>query len=336
MISKKKLAALLLGKSGLRALLAHFDPWTGVLCLNYHRIGDCAQSLFDRQVWSATAADFDVQMRFLKDNFEIIEPEDLELLRPQQRGRHVVVTFDDGYRDNYEIAFPILKAHGIRATFFLSTGFLDAPRLAAWDEIAWMVRRSPERGLPACNWFAHPVVFEDPHRERAVRTLVACYKQLPEEQVGDYLDFLAEATRSGRFPQTQAGDSWMTWDMVRTLRAAGMRIGGHTVNHPNLAQLPQACQRQEIFACAERLKTELDVPMTLFSYPFGDQHTFNEETRACLRDQGVQFAFSFYGGFRDFRRPTPWDPYDIPRLSVEKSAGLDVFRAKTTLPHLFA
>lgn len=336
MISKKKIAAIILCKSGLRPLLARLDRWNGILCLNYHRIGDTLHSTFDRQLWSATTADFDRQMLFLKRHFDIAHPEDLEMLQAQRRGRHVVVTFDDGYRDNYDHAFPVLKAHGIPATFFVSTGFLDAPRLAAWDEIAWMVRSSPERGLPPGKWFGEDIRFDEPHRERAVRRLVARYKQLSEDEVAGFLDHLAERTRSGRFPAAQAGDCWMTWDMVRTMHAAGMRIGGHTVNHPVLAHLPHARQQQEIHGCAERLKDELGMPMTIFSYPFGYVGTFNEETRACLREQGVQVAFSFYGGFRDFRRPGPWDPYDIPRQSVERSAGLDMFRAKITFPHLFA
>ena len=53
-----------------------------------------------------------------------------------------MITFDDGYVDNYELAFPVLKANDAKGVFFVATGFIDEPRLAWWDEIAWMIRSS--------------------------------------------------------------------------------------------------------------------------------------------------------------------------------------------------
>ncbi len=64
-----------------------------------------------------------------------------------KRGRYGMITFDDGYRDNHATALPILKREGVTATFFVATGFIDAPRLPWWDEIAWMVRTSRQDGL---------------------------------------------------------------------------------------------------------------------------------------------------------------------------------------------
>ncbi len=335
MWSKKTLVAAALGKSGLRALLARLSRWSGLLCLNYHRIGDSRRSLFDRELWSATAADFEAQVRFLKQHFDVVGPDDLAHVLGKRCGRHALLTFDDGYRDNYALAFPILETHGIRAAFFVTSSFLDRSRPACWDEIAWMVRTSPRRRIPGATWLAHDLVFDEPEREQAVRTLVARYKELPLHEVEPYLDFLAEATGSGRCPPTETRETWMTWDMVRELREAGMSIGGHTVNHLVLAQLSPEQQWEEIHGCAKRLEVELGEPMTLFSYPFGSAQEFDEATRTCLRRQGVRLAFSFYGRYWNFDRPREWDCYNVPRLALDQAAGLDVFRARTTLPDLF-
>ena len=133
--------------TGLTALAARAYRWSGVVAFNYHRIGTAKGSLFDHGLWSANEDAFRDQLRFLKTNFDIVSPPDLPDIVAGRRGRYVMVTFDDGYIDNYTTAFPILGEAGVRATFFVTTGFIDTPRPAWWDEIAWMVRSSPNSPL---------------------------------------------------------------------------------------------------------------------------------------------------------------------------------------------
>jgi peptidoglycan/xylan/chitin deacetylase (PgdA/CDA1 family) len=125
---------------------------------------------------------------------------------------------------------------------------------------------------------------------------------------------------------------WMTWDMVREMRAAGMVIGGHTVHHPVLAQLSPERQWQAISGCARRFGEELGEPMSYFSYPVGQRDSFNDDTRACLRKAGIRYAFSYYGGFRTFGS---WDDLDVRRIAVESYMGPDWVRAIVTLPGAF-
>ncbi|MBV8610095.1 MAG: polysaccharide deacetylase family protein [Singulisphaera sp.] len=122
--------------------------------------------------------------------------------------------------------------------------------------------------------------------------------------------------------------------MLREMKRAGMWIGGHTASHPILARLSRPLQDAEIAECRRRIAAELREPMTrFFSYPNGGPGDFNDDTRSCLADHGVEFAFSYYGGFRRF---DDWDPYDIRRVGVEKEMTLDQFRAVTTLPQVFS
>ncbi len=153
--------------------------WRGILGLNYHRIGDGRRTIFDRGLFSATAEDFDAHVRWLKSNFDIIAPRDVDTALRDERGRHVIVTFDDGYADNHEHAFPILKSHGVSATFFIATGYIDEPRLAWWDEIAWMVRTSTQSSMEMPGFLDARVTFDEPEREQAVRALLQAYKKLP-------------------------------------------------------------------------------------------------------------------------------------------------------------
>jgi peptidoglycan/xylan/chitin deacetylase (PgdA/CDA1 family) len=312
-------------------LLGHVHRWTGCVGLIYHRIGDANGTPFDDGLWSATAEDFDRQVRWLRSNFDVIVPGDIPDAMRCPKGRHVLITFDDGYRDNFTVAYPILRTHGVRATFYVVTGFIDSPRLPWWDEIAWMVRTSKGSEISVPTFLPSSVSYDEPHREHAVRELLHAFYRLPDERTGVYLDAIAEATGTGRYTGEVGRDMWMTWDMVREMAASGMSIGGHTVTHRVLSRMTADEQWREIAGCARRLEEELRMPMATFSYPVGLKDCFDVRTRDCLRRAQVQTAFSYYGGIRSFSH---WDDFDIRRIGIERDTTFDEFRAMVLAPAL--
>jgi peptidoglycan/xylan/chitin deacetylase (PgdA/CDA1 family) len=330
---KKSLSARFLTLSGLRQFLGRVLPYKGVLVLNYHRVTDGIEPGFDAGLWSADPDSFRNQIRFCKSHLEMITPDDLTRVAALGRGRYGMITFDDGYRDNYEVAFSILKAEGVPATFFVSTGFVDDPRVPWWDDISWMVQTSQKNRLELPEWLLAPVPCEEREREAATRTLLRAYKALPVEAYDGYLCAIADATQTGRCPASMGDRLWMTWDMLREMRAAGMVVGGHTVTHPVLARGDSEGQRDEIFGCAARLAEELGEPVRHFSYPVGRQWAFNSETRECLRQANVEWAFSNFGGVNRFNR---WDQYDMRRVGIERFFTADWFKAIVSLPRFFA
>src|SRR3954453_6510858 len=187
---KRAMAAAALERSGLGALLRLAPGWRGLVVLNYHRIGTPGETPLDRDLWNATVEDFDAQVALLTRNFDVVGPEDAG---PRAAGRRVLITFDDGYRDNHAAALPILRAHGATATFFLATGFLDLSRLAWWDEVAWMVRTS---GRDAA---LIPLLLE---RAKALRAGV---------ELEGFLDRLGADTGAGRAPVGAGDGQWITW-----------------------------------------------------------------------------------------------------------------------------
>lgn len=328
-LSKRDLLARTLDVTGGGRVLRSLRTWNGVLVLNYHRIGRPGDSLFDHQLWNASAEDFERQVAFLAKNFDAIGLDDLEHALSQPRGQFVMLTFDDGYRDNFSLAFPILKAHGVSATFFVATGFIDRPRAPAWDELAWMLRTTTVATLAANEWLPTSVSLV----EEGCRRLLAVYKSLGTELTEVFLDFLADALGTGRCPASLAADEWMTWDMLREMQAGGMTFGGHTVNHPILSNATADQQDWEIGECQRRLSEELGQPIDAFSYPNGQRGDFNEFTRAALRRHGYRWAFSFSGGFC---RPGHADRFDLPRTGVEADIEMSQFRATATLPQIFS
>lgn len=332
MWSKREIASQVLVHSGLGAVLRKAPWWRdGVLILNYHRVGLPDGETLDRGLWSATPAAFEQQMRFLKRHCRIVSPADL--LEPESlRGQAcAMVTFDDGYRDNYEVAFPILQSLGMPGTFFVTTGLIDEPRLPWWDEISWMILTSRREHLKSAFLAVDLPLVGD--RQAAIEAVGAVYKKLPGEATSVFMRDLTEACGSGECPASLSEKLWMTWGMLREMSEAGMTIGGHTVDHPILSRLTAQEQEEQIGGCMDRLAQELELKGRFFAYPRGKGDSFNDLTRAALYQARVDLGFSYYGGFN---QPGFADPYDVKRVPVEMETQRADFEAIVSMPAVFA
>lgn len=329
-MSKRAKLVDLLSTTHVLPWLATHPRWNGVVVLTYHRIGDPAGSPLDRNVFSATADEFDAQISFLKQESDIVRPGDIpELIR--RPGRHVMITFDDGYRDNFDLAFPVLSAHGVPATFFLCTGFLDGQVMAWWDEIAWLVRSSPLREIRLLPWLETPIRVGPLETDAAIQTVLARYKSLPTLAAQEMLAALRDRCGSPALDAGITDTVWMTWAMAREMAAAGMEIGGHTVTHPLLGRLDAAAQQAEIAGGQHRIAEELGRPATAFAYPVGSADAFDETTKSAVADAGFRLAFSFHGGYA---RAAAWDPFDIPRTYIATGTGIPTLRAILAIPQV--
>jgi len=331
---KKEILARALAATGIGPLLRRLRPWNGLLVLNYHRIGDAVASPLDSGVFSATQDQFDEQLAWLKSHADVIGLDDLGPVFEPTTGRFVLITFDDGYLDNYQLALPVLRRHAVPATFFITTGFIDGRRVAWWDEISWMVKHAVRRAWPARmsprpDWHAGET-------SSVIQTLLRMYKGLATEEGPAFLDEVAEATGSGRCPTTDGFAPWMSWDQIRELQAAGQSIGAHTVTHPVLARCSREQQRYEITESKRRIEEVLGGTVNSFSYPVGTADAFTAETEQLMREAGIRWAFNFQGGYLDATHARSADHYSLPRIAMEPDLSVPRFQALNTLPALFA
>jgi peptidoglycan/xylan/chitin deacetylase (PgdA/CDA1 family) len=324
-------AAWALSRSGMGLALRRLPTWDGVLTLCFHRIGNGEGTAWERTLWDTTIEELDRRLRFLRRHAEVISPGELIGLDAPPRGPHVLLTFDDGYREWATEVLPLLRAHGLSAAFFLATGFIDRPRAPWWYELSWMGRQGT-RALPSGKWLAEPLQLGGSDPDAAIEALLDTYKALPGERAEGFLDWVAEEGGSGRCDPGAVRDEWLTWDMARELRDAGMEIGGHTVDHPVLAQLPDDAQRDQISGCARRIEAELDRPMRMFSYPVGLADSYGAAARAALEEENVRVAFGYDGGYA--RSDRALDPLNVPRVT----GGMEtqILHAALALPQVFA
>ena len=136
----------------LNALQQRFSRWRvrhssmavkPLYILNYHRILNAHNDFpFDRGVISTTPELFKEEMTFCKEHFNVVSFSDLTgALLNQINGYQplLIITFDDGYDDNHQIAFPILKELDLKATFFLTVNLIGSNKLFWWDEVAYAI-----------------------------------------------------------------------------------------------------------------------------------------------------------------------------------------------------
>jgi peptidoglycan/xylan/chitin deacetylase (PgdA/CDA1 family) len=225
--------------------------------------------------------------------------------------RALCITFDDGYADNHDVALPVLQRHGLPATFFIATNFLDGGRM--WnDTVVESVRRCQAdrvelSGLSLPLEGAALLTGWDQRRHWASK-LLGVTKYLPPAERLDAVSRIAQ-----RFGATLPDDLMMSTAQLRAMAAAGMQIGAHTMSHPILATLDDAAAAREITLGKSRLEALLDQPVTLFAYPNGRPRTdYLPRDVALVRGAGFAAAVSTAAGAAG---PGPGDPFQLPRFT---------------------
>ena len=302
MTGKKQRIARLAAALGPTRLMEMLPKRPALLVLNYHRIGDAKATPFDSGVFSCSAEELDQHVAYLKTQFRIVDlAEALQVLlgeRPLQSPA-LLLTFDDGYLDNYQLAFPILRRHGVPATFFLPTSFIGTGKLPWWDTIAYLVKRS-DREWIELDWpVRRRFSLMGAERERSIEAVLDLYKG---PLVTELEPFLLEMERACGVTRADAGlqdtlpRAFLSWDEAREMQAAGMSFGSHTHTHQILSRLTVDEQREELRVSREMLERELGGTVDTLAYPVGSRGSFNEATMQALRDTGYRCAFSFVKG----------------------------------------
>jgi len=175
--NKREFLARAFGSLGFIKLLEQIvAKWLALVVLTYHRIavpGNTSNPYRD-PVISTTPDVFQAQIRFLSTWFHILGLDALLNIvadkgtNPRgssKAGKPIaLVIFNDGHRNNFDAALPILRKLGVPATFFIPTGFLDAARLPWWDHVACVLKRTRVLGLSLEHWpgDVDPIVIDLP------------------------------------------------------------------------------------------------------------------------------------------------------------------------------
>jgi peptidoglycan/xylan/chitin deacetylase (PgdA/CDA1 family) len=316
MHGKREFVARVCASVGITRLLEAMPGERVLMVLNYHRIGRADETPYDSGTFSCTAEQFDWQIEYLKRRYQIATLDQaLEMLSGDARlpGPTVLITFDDGYIDNYTAAFPILRRRGVPGVFFLPTAFVGTGRLPWWDVIAYIVKRS--RKTKIILDYPEPKTFDltQEGTDTCTMRILRVYKQPSMQDHNHFVDALERACESSR-PTNDAERCFLSWDEAREMRQAGMAFGSHTHTHEILSKLPRKRQQEEAAISKEILQHQLRQNIETLAYPVGAPDTFSKDTIEVLRQAQYRAAFSYYGGLN---RPETIRPFDICRCKID-------------------
>jgi peptidoglycan/xylan/chitin deacetylase (PgdA/CDA1 family) len=259
----------------------------GLTVLFFHRVFAARDELMPGE---PTAGDFDRCLGWLKQQFNVLPlDEAVHQLRENRLPRRAAaISFDDGYRDNHDVAAPLLARHRLPATFFVTTGYIDGGIM--WnDAVAEALRRTNQTGIDPSWLGLPPFPLRDwMQRSNAHSEITHALKYLAPLERQDALDRIVHALAA-----PMPTNLMMTREQVRQLAARGFQIGAHTVTHPILTRLDDHSAAHEICAGRADLEGWLGKQVRLFAYPNGrDGADFDDRHRRMARDAGFDAAFS--------------------------------------------
>jgi peptidoglycan/xylan/chitin deacetylase (PgdA/CDA1 family) len=340
MSKRERFAELLYRSGGLRALLAlrSSRPSEWLSILTYHRFPSQGVEHFDDGVVDATAEEFETHVACLKRYFNVIGADELNAFANGAKlpANPVAITFDDGYRDCYTQALPILQRHDCKAIFFVATSIISERKLYWWDRVAYLIKHARRERLR----LTYPVPFEialdtDPS---VVERVLRHVKQRQLAEPFDLERFLDELATAAGVPWTRdlerafADELLMTWDQIRELRQAGMDVQSHTRSHRVLQTLSSAELVSELSGSREDLARELGEAPRLIAYPGGNPITSRSPIRGALEKAGYALGLNNITGSTPLGRGI--DPFDIRRFALGRNFSEPLLLSVLTLPSL--
>lgn len=290
------------------------------IILRYHRVIPPEEPWSYYRIGLERAA-FETQMEFLASHARVVPLE--ALLRQRASGRvpredWVVLTFDDGYRDNYTEAVPILRRLGLPATFFISAA-CASETMPFWPEVVAQMLRLSRAPVLEATLEGHSLCWPLPHeaeKQAACRRLIALLRPVPLDRIASALEQLGRALLVEPVQAREASPPVLKEEHIRAMAAAGFSIGSHTVNHPYLPSEEPVRQRWELAESRARLESIVRAPVLDFCYPGGGADAV---TRRLVQETGYRSAVTTETGIVGVHD----DPLQLVRIGVGAALASD-------------
>lgn len=329
-MGKKKILADILDNLKIFNFTSKFNK-SNLLVSNYHRLysSDTLRTEFNDGVYEYTDKIFKHHLKNIIKNYDVISERDLLDISIDGRipKRCAVITFDDGYIDNYTLAFPILKSLKLPAFFFIPTDAIENRVLGWWDIISYLIKKSKKKDLVVGE---KKIPLENEKQKKyAVAYFIDKMKTTPYEKNKNLLETLSY-TCGVDIPSTEKQSrQLMTWEQLNEVTEHNITVGSHTHTHRVLSTLNEREQFYELKKSKEILEQRLKRTINSMSYPVGGYLHFSDRTKELAEEAGYKLCFSYETGYNRKKL----DAYDIKRIGLSNTNS--IMKGQLCMPSLF-
>lgn len=255
--------------------------------LVYHRVSEQKDIYFP----PISVKVFEGQMRHLSRYFNVLRLEDAVsmMIKGELVENAMVVTFDDGYRDNFVNAFPILEFFGLPATIFLTAGVIGGGALLWHDRVFAAFRGASVSSLrdPAGSGRIYALGSPEEHLA-TLHEILRWLRAIPEARREEAIFALTNSL--GARSNEEEKDIMLRWEDIRYMSQRGVNFGAHTMTHPILSTLDEGRVMAEIFDSKAVIEEQVGMPVRTFAYPNGKRDDYNKTTIDFLKKSGFLCA----------------------------------------------
>jgi peptidoglycan/xylan/chitin deacetylase (PgdA/CDA1 family) len=279
---------------------------------------------------------FESQVKFLKNNYNLISLKQysdfLNGVSDSIPKNSMILTFDDGYKDNYEAAYPVLKKYSAPATIFLATDFVDKNAWLWANKLEHILKNSKiskfDISLRGNNFHFKLDTFEDWHQ---TQLKIYHFNRInPEKQKNEFLDNLAKLLKVKVPQETTSYFASLSWDQIREMNKNGIDFGSHTQSHCILSRIDKSDINNEVVKSKEIIESKIDKPVVSFCYPNGQLEDINNDIVSLLKKSGYGCAVTTVAGFNTKNIK----PYFLKRMWLSFLERPEVYMSKElTLPN---
>jgi len=298
-----------------------------VTILAYHRVVDLDQKpapFYEKNV-SCSPQIFEKQMIYLRSKFNLISLEDYVDARKSGTAlppSSVLITFDDGYRDVYENAYPILRKYKIPATLFVTVDFVESVRTAWWDKMAFILKQTPLDAFRLKGLGTFTLRTKQDKRQ-TIEKLADKFTLMDEQALQVVMDELARKLNVNGY-QDQNYSLYINWKNLREMAENGIHIGSHTMSHPNLTRLDNSRLDHELKESRRFIEEQTLAPVKHFAYPYGHNDHINATVTAAVKHAGFSSACTTISG----RAKNMDNLYKLKRMPIFYYNNMNTFIAK--------
>jgi peptidoglycan/xylan/chitin deacetylase (PgdA/CDA1 family) len=314
--------------------LPQFRHQGRAIVLTYHRV--VPQEVVERQRIQPgmymLEQSFAAHIAYLRERFTLLSMDELLDLWQTNRFKsdrsYCVITFDDGWRDNYQFAFPILRRYAVPASIFLATDFIGTTRWFWPDRMMLVLERArSQRSGPATRDEVSAMLADTVGvRQSADDGSFMFVKSGMPIDSGAIIELCKEVevdeiealiARLGRVLGMDISSErvLLDWAEVREMAAQGVSFGSHSCSHRILTNIPLSEVSRELIESRNAMFQQGVMPSSVFCYPNGN---FNPDIQKLVRESGYRAAVGCEIGLEGDR---PGDPYALKRVSLHEDSS---------------